>query len=137
MNSSRPKQNWRHFGEAIFKCILFPENACISLKISPTFVHKVQINQHWFRLWLCAAQATSHYLNQQWLVYRCIYALIGRMNKFHIWLQNIDLPFDRSERPIILYYIYSTYSQPITTQYMQIGTIEAKYRGKNSQSIPL
>ena len=26
--------------------------------------------------------------------------------------------------------IYSIYSQPITTRYMQIGTIEAKYKGK-------
>ena len=29
-----------------------------------------------------------------------------------------------------LRYIYSIYSQPITTRYMQIGTIEAKYKGK-------
>ena len=28
--------------------------------------------QHWFRLWLGADQATSHYLNQWWLVYWCI-----------------------------------------------------------------
>ena len=27
-------------------------------------------------------------------------------------------------------YIYSIYSQPITTRYMQIGTIEAKYKEK-------
>ena len=34
--------------------------------------------------------------------------------------------------------IYSIYSQTITTRYMQIGTIEAKYKEKNnSQSIPL
>ena len=29
--------------------------------------------QHWFRQWLGAVQATSHYLNQWWLVYSCIY----------------------------------------------------------------
>ena len=39
--------------------------------------------------------------------------------------------------------IYSIYSQPITTRYMQIGKIEAKYKEKKkkkkrpSQSIPL
>ena len=27
------------------------------------------ISQHWFRLWLGANQATSHYMNQWWLVY--------------------------------------------------------------------
>ena len=30
--------------------------------------------QHWFRLWLSADQATSHYLNQWWLHYWSIYA---------------------------------------------------------------
>ena len=33
-------------------------------------------------------------------------------------------------KPTIYIYIYSIYSQPITTRYMQIGTIEAKYKGK-------
>ena len=32
------------------------------------------IFQHWFREWLCANQATGHYLNQWWLVYWRIYA---------------------------------------------------------------
>ena len=27
------------------------------------------ISQHWFRYWLVADQATSHYLNQWWLIY--------------------------------------------------------------------
>ena len=34
------------------------------------------IFQHWFRWWLGAVQATSHYLNQWWLVYWRIYALL-------------------------------------------------------------
>ena len=34
------------------------------------------IFQHWFR-WLGAVQATSHHLNQWWLVYRRIYASLG------------------------------------------------------------
>ena len=32
---------------------------------------------HWFRYWLGAVQATSHYLNQWWLVYWRIYASLG------------------------------------------------------------
>ena len=35
---------------------------------------QLTIIQHWFRLWLGAGQATSHYLNQWWLVYWRIYA---------------------------------------------------------------
>ena len=40
---------------------------------------KVQLTifQHWFRSWLRAIQATSHYLNEWLLVYWCIYALLG------------------------------------------------------------
>ena len=38
---------------------------------------QLTISQHWFRLWLGAGQATSHYLNQWWLVYWCMYASLG------------------------------------------------------------
>ena len=38
---------------------------------------QLTIFQHWFRKWLGAVQATSHYLNQCWLVYRRIYASRG------------------------------------------------------------
>ena len=34
---------------------------------------QLTIFQHWFRYWLGAVQATSHYLNQRWLVYWRIY----------------------------------------------------------------
>ena len=33
--------------------------------------------QHWFRYWLVTSQATSHYLNQWWLVYWRIYASLS------------------------------------------------------------
>ena len=33
--------------------------------------------QHWYRYWLGAVHATSHYLNQWWLVYWRIYASLG------------------------------------------------------------
>ena len=38
---------------------------------------QIIIFQHWFRYWLGAGQATSHYLNQWWLVYWRIYASFG------------------------------------------------------------
>ena len=41
------------------------------LRVESTILH------HWFRLWLGADQATSHYLNQWWLDYRRIYASLG------------------------------------------------------------
>ena len=38
---------------------------------------ELTIFQHWFRWWLGAVQATSHYLNQWWLVYWRIYASLS------------------------------------------------------------
>ena len=38
---------------------------------------QLTVLQHWFRLWLGADQATSHYLNQWWLDYRRIYPSLG------------------------------------------------------------
>ena len=38
---------------------------------------QLTIFQHWFRYWLGAVQATSHYLNQWWLIYRRKYASLG------------------------------------------------------------
>ena len=52
--------------------------------------------QHWFRWWLGAVQATSHYLNQWWLFYRRIYASLG-LNE----LKSNDQPY----RICPLYYL--------------------------------
>ena len=41
------------------------------LRVQLTIIH------HWFRQWLGAGQATSHCLNQWWLVYWRIYASLG------------------------------------------------------------
>ena len=38
---------------------------------------QLTIYQNWFRKWLGADQATSHYLNQWWLIYWHIYASLG------------------------------------------------------------
>ena len=45
---------------------------------------QLTIFQHWFRKWLGAVQATSHYLNQWWLFYGCIYASLG-LNELTQW----------------------------------------------------
>ena len=54
----------------------------LRLKIHWSLFLRVHLTifQHWFRLWLGAVQATSHYLNQCWLVYRCMYASL-RLNE--------------------------------------------------------
>ena len=55
VNTLRPRQNGRHFPDDVFKCIFLNENVWIPIDV----------------------QATSHYLNQWWLDYRCIYASLG------------------------------------------------------------
>ena len=49
------------------------------LKFHWSLFPRVQLTmfQHWFRQWLGAVEATSHYLNQCWLVYWRIYASPG------------------------------------------------------------
>ena len=46
---------------------------------------QLTIFHHWFRKWLGADQATSHYLNQWWLVYWRIYASRGLNELNLIW----------------------------------------------------
>ena len=43
-NTLRPRQNYRHFPDDIFKCIFFNENVWISIEISLRFVPKCHIN---------------------------------------------------------------------------------------------
>ena len=46
---------------------------------------QLTIIRHWFRWWPGADQATSHYLNQWWLIYRRIYALgLNELSKLTI-----------------------------------------------------
>ena len=56
------------------------------LKFHWSLFPRVQLTifQHWFRWWLGAVQATSHYLNQWWLIYRRIYASLS-LNEFMYW----------------------------------------------------
>ena len=59
----RSRLNSRYFQKDTLKCIFLNGNAWISIKIQLT------IFQYWFREWLGAGQATSHCLNQWWLIY--------------------------------------------------------------------
>ena len=45
VNTLRPRQNGRHFADAVFKRIFFNENVWISIKISLKFVPKGPINK--------------------------------------------------------------------------------------------
>ena len=77
-NTLRPRQNGRHFADDTFKSIFMNENDWIKIKISSWFPRvQLTIFQHWFRYWLGADQATSHYLKQWWLDCWRIYASLG------------------------------------------------------------
>ena len=64
-------------------------NLCVGVQLT--------IFQHWFRKWLGADQATSHYLKQWWLIYWRMYVSLGlselnfdAMSGVHmvsVWLQ--------------------------------------------------
>ena len=49
----------------------------LKLHWSSFLMFQLTIFQHWFRYWLGAVQATSHYMNQWWLFYWRIYASLG------------------------------------------------------------
>ena len=87
VNSLRQRQKGHHFAD-IFKSVFLNENVWISLEISLKFVLQAWINNipalvgimawHWPGL--------KHYLNQCWLVYRCIYVSLG-LNELTHWPQ--------------------------------------------------
>ena len=47
INTLRPRQNGRHFKDAIFKCIFVNENVWITIKKSLKFAPKDPINDIW------------------------------------------------------------------------------------------
>ena len=79
LNTLRPRQmdaiSQTTFSNAFSSMKMFE----FRLKLHWSLFPRVQLTifQHWFRLWLGADQATSHYLNQWWLDYRRIYASLG------------------------------------------------------------
>ena len=66
--------------------------------------------QHWFRQWLGAFQATSHYLNRWWLVYWRIYVSLGlnelcRMTICGVWCWNaLEIGMRPQEEDISVFY---------------------------------
>ena len=69
------------FPDIIFKYIFLNEKKIykFQLKFHWSLFLRVQLSifQHWFRWWLGACQATSHYLNHWCLIYWRIYASLG------------------------------------------------------------
>ena len=87
----RPRQNGRHFPD-IFKCIFLNENVWISIKISLKFVpNDPIINFPTLVQIMTWHQATSHYLNQCWLIYWSIYAPLC-LNELNSGMFIISLP---------------------------------------------
>ena len=86
-NTLRSRQNGRHFADDILKYIFLKKMHEFHLRfhLSLFLRFELTIFQHWFRYWLGAGQATSHYLNQWWLVYWHIYASLG-FNELRKWV---------------------------------------------------
>ena len=78
-NSLRPRQNGCHFADDTFTRIFLNEVLEFRLNFHWSLFMRVQLTlfQHWFRWWLGAGQATSHYLNQWWIVHWRINASLG------------------------------------------------------------
>ena len=73
-------QNGRYFPDKNFKWIYLKMKVyAFRLRFNWSLFQKVQLTifQHWFREWLGADQATSHYRNQWWWVYWRMYASFG------------------------------------------------------------
>ena len=76
---------------------------------------QLTIFQHWFRYWLGAIQATSHYLKQWWLVYWHIYASLGLNELIPMWQLEHSVYFSfmnilklRIKTDVLLYDLFYT-----------------------------
>ena len=88
LNSFPPRQNGYHFADDIFKRIFLNENVSVSIQFSVKFGPKGPLNQHWFRSWLVACSARSHYLGQ-W----CQISLTHKSSTRGRWVKVIDVHF--------------------------------------------
>ena len=79
INTLRPRQDRRHFTDDIFTCDLFNENHFILITFSLKYFRKgpVDNNPALVQIMAWRDEATSHYLNQWWLVYWRIYVSLG------------------------------------------------------------
>ena len=78
------------------------------------------INQHWFRQWLGADQAPSHYLTNDGLVYRRIYVSLGlnelrsfMLTRYKLFSQEWqDLPSRGSDGSVLRHKMQLQFSKP-------------------------
>ena len=79
LNTLRPRQMAAIFQMTFSNAFSWMKMFEFRLKFHGSLFLRFQLTifQHWFRYWLGAIQATSHYLNQWWLAYRRIYASLG------------------------------------------------------------
>ena len=79
VSTLRPRQNGRHFADAILNSIFLNENVWIPIKFSLKFVPKGPINNIPALVQIMAWRrpGDKHYLNQWWLVYWRVYASLG------------------------------------------------------------
>ena len=94
INTLRPRQNGRLSQTTLSNAFSWIKMLEFRLRFHWSLFLRVQLTiiQHCFRQWLGAGQATSHYLNQWWLVYRRIYASLG-LN---------ELIFSKKKRHVLL-----------------------------------
>ena len=76
LNTPRPKHNDRHVADNIWNTFSWMKMYEFLIRFHWSLFLKVKLTifHHWFRWWLGADQATSHYLNQWWLICWGIYA---------------------------------------------------------------
>ena len=79
INTLRPRQNGRHYFTD--DTLIFLNELHIKFHWNLFLRVYLTIFHHWFRQWLGAFQAPSHYLNQWWQLYWGIYVSLG-LNKF-------------------------------------------------------
>ena len=79
INSLRTRQNFHHFADDIFRCISWMKMHVFCLRFYWNLFCSLKYTtfQCWIRQWFGSDQATTHYLNQWWLVYWCTYASFG------------------------------------------------------------
>ena len=66
VNSSPPGQNGLHFTDNILDAFSWMKSFVFWSKFHLLLRVHLTITQHWFRWWLGAEWATSHYMNQCW-----------------------------------------------------------------------
>ena len=78
----RLQQKCCHFADDIFKWIFFSENVWwFRFQWNLFIMVQLTISQRWFRYWLGATEATSHYLNQWWHIllmhiHLCVFSVL-------------------------------------------------------------